>query len=788
MPMTTRLLAALAASLPATMAMAGGFASFTDQTAARLVADGDLGANDDQEKDYAWGDVDQDGDIDLVCVRKEPFTTTGREPNVLFMNEGGVLVDRTAQYASASDATGDQGFLTAINDRDVLLVDLTNDGWLDMVTATTLMDYEPEFVSHPRIYVNLGEVDGVWQGFRYEKDRIPRMHDEASPRFCSVAAGDLTGDGIPDLYFGDYDSGPSQVFDYNNRLLINDGNGYFTDQSNSRMDSEMLLSAFGAASVIVDMNNDGVNDVVKQTSLNPPQHVAITYNNPANEGYFNGYDIIDSAAPYFVNCGDLNGDGRLDMVVTDDGSDTYYLNTGNGGDGMANFSVYTFENSGGFGGNSIIADLNNDGHQDVIITDVDVDISGCSRTTHIYRNLGNAPNVTFNEESVGIPSSMLLGVHDAAVFDLNGDGWLDIVMGRCGGTEIWIQDAPVGLVFSYPDGLPGFIPAGQTFTFRVQLTAVGGGTPQENSASIIYRVDGGKEIEEDLVSVGTNIYEATLPAAECAQAIEFRLQGRLEKGGAYSDPPSGWHEATVGDGTEIVLRDEIEGDVSAWSVVNDDSLSTGAWEQADPNGTLYGTEMAAPEDDATAGSQNVQCFITENGDVGGAVGAADVDGGPTTLVAPTLDLAGTDGIVSYSRWFFDSQSTDSLFTWISADGGNSWTQVDSTGGTDQAWEPVSFRVGAFVEPSDSVVVAFQVVDGEPASVVEAGIDNFQLEKIICDESCYGDVTGDGDVGVADILAIIAAWGSDDAAADVDKNGIVAVGDVLAVISGWGPCV
>ena len=66
------------------------------------------------------------------------------------------------------------------------------------------------------------------------------------PRFCSLAVGDVTGDGHPDLYFGDYDSGSTQIFDFNNRLLINDGNAFFSDQSTQRMSDEMLLSAFGA--------------------------------------------------------------------------------------------------------------------------------------------------------------------------------------------------------------------------------------------------------------------------------------------------------------------------------------------------------------------------------------------------------------------------------------------------------------------------------------------------------------------------------------------------------------
>ena len=38
-----------------------------------------------------------------------PFSTAGRRTNVLLMNEGGVLVDRTALFAQASDVLGDLG-------------------------------------------------------------------------------------------------------------------------------------------------------------------------------------------------------------------------------------------------------------------------------------------------------------------------------------------------------------------------------------------------------------------------------------------------------------------------------------------------------------------------------------------------------------------------------------------------------------------------------------------------------------------------------------------------------
>ena len=66
----------------------GQWVEFNNETSSRLVSNPAVGANDTEEKDYIWGDVDHDGDIDLISVRKTPFTFSGGKANVLFMNEG----------------------------------------------------------------------------------------------------------------------------------------------------------------------------------------------------------------------------------------------------------------------------------------------------------------------------------------------------------------------------------------------------------------------------------------------------------------------------------------------------------------------------------------------------------------------------------------------------------------------------------------------------------------------------------------------------------------------------
>jgi len=773
---------------------AQNWVDFVNETGARLQADPSVSTSDVQEKDYIVGDLDNDGDEDLICVRKQPFTSTGRDINILFMNEGGVLVDRTAQYAAQSDVSGDQGFLTPTNDRDVELVDVNRDGWLDVVTATTLTDNSSKHLSHPRIYINLGEIDGVWQGIRHEDGRIPQMHATAGPRFCSVASGDLDGDGDEDLYFGDYDSGGSQIYDYNNKLLINDGFGFFTDETNARLTSEMRESAFGAASEIFDMNNDDALDIVKQTSLNAPQHIAVTWNNPSNEGFFNGYQIIDQLAPYFVAVGDLNGDGMLDMVVADDGVDSYYLNQGNGSNGQAQFSQRAFNSvTGGFGGDCYVTDLNNDGHADVIITDVDVDISGCGRVTHLLRNRGESPEVTFTREATGIPDSMLTGVHDIGLIDINGDGWTDMVIGRCETTEVWMNQPPTGIVFAWEGGIPSYVSPGESREVQFELQPVGSVDVEPGSGKLYARMKGEAWTELAVEDLGGNEYRGNLPAIECAESVEFYAAGQTVGGTVFTDPggaPGSGYSAIGADGTETLIRLDFEEPATDWTVQNDPSLQTGAWEQVDPLGTLFGTTPSQPEDDATNGADAVMCFITQNGTVGGSSGEADVDGGPTMLISPVVDLDGTDGTISYARWFFDSESEDTVVTEISDDGGASWVFVHETNGTSATWELTSFRVGDYVSPSAEVRIRFVASDDANASVVEAGIDNLQLDIYACDapEPCLGDMDGSGAVDVDDLLLMLAVFGDQtDGPQDLDGDGWITVNDVLIVIGAWGPC-
>jgi hypothetical protein len=503
---------------------------------ALISGDPSVTSADANEKDFATGDFDNDGLDDLVVVRKQPAHTTGARTNVLFMNVGGVLTDSTAAFASTSDVPGDSGFLTPTNDRDVVAVDVDGDGWLDIVTSTTLSPGQPKHISHPRVYINLGEDGGgAWQGFRHEDARIPQLllaGGAASwPRFTAVDAGDVTGDNFPDLYFGDnQNAGGQGGGDMNDRLLVNDGTGYFVDETTARLTVAMSNTDFTTAATIADMNGDGHNDVLRNRGHGGG--TSLIYNDPSNVGFFATTQSIYGGSAYYVSAGDLNQDSKLDVVVSHNGTDRFKTNTGNDANGDViwsanNFVTFVTGGDDGFAGDSHIVDMDNDGWNDVIVTDFDVEVSGCNRRAHIFHNAGGVVGgaITLREEAemagsgwrgaVGLQIADLRGTHDAAFIDLDADGDLDMVLGRCAGMNVWVNQtvtADVGTVFCACT--PGTAPCGN---------AAGAGEGCQNSAGVGALVQGAGSTSvaaDDLSFSGSQIvpnrpallFTGTLPA------------------------------------------------------------------------------------------------------------------------------------------------------------------------------------------------------------------------------------------------------------------------------------
>ncbi|HMN95779.1 MAG TPA: FG-GAP-like repeat-containing protein [Phycisphaerales bacterium] len=834
MRLASVLTAATAVGVCAPMAL-GQWVAYQNETASRLVAPPNLVVNDNIEKDFAYGDFNKNGWVDLVVVRKFPGSIQGGFRNLLLMNEGGVLVDRTDEYAVASDIEGYFGFLDPTNDRDVKAVDVDGDGWLDLITCTTMSDQVNWILGQPRVYMNLGnDANGNWLGFRFEHQRLPQMFSKtgavANPRFCEMAVADFTGDGYPDIFFVDYDTpetsgtvcidlngngstadpgecqqSPPQNpnLDFDNKFVVNHGAanpGYFFDSTNTRFTTSQLASAFGNAALAADLSGNGWDEVVRVNTLTGGQNVAVYRRNQLEGMSWTGpNNIYTGLAPYNIVAGDLNNDGRIDLVVVDDSKDRFMINNTTAANGFATFTTFTINDSlNEFGNQAVLADLDNDGFLDLMIADVDADLPPFCPTTgrraHIYRNTFPTNGINGNMlDEIGqiIPNNMLTATYDFAPIDLNNDGWLDLVIGRCAGIQVWMNIPPVSLSFTYPDGLPGLVDPGVPTDIQVTANIVGGGSIVPGTGLIYVSVDGGPFASSPMTDLGGNQFVATLPAIECGSSVAYYFSGDLSNGPVVNDPPTAPLSAYVTsafDSVEEIFFDGAESGLGGWTVA-DTAVTFGSWIAAAPVGTVLSGNQAAPN----VAFEGTQAFLTGVGVPGGTAGASDLDGGPTILTSPLFDIDGDDAIVSYARWFFCDDvgifGADELRVEVSNNNGANWTVVETTTTNAGQWVVSDFRVSNFVEPSDQMRVRFWVSDNPNNSVTEAGIDAFRIEAYVCDDdpkpTCLADLNSDGVVDGADLGILLGAWGGADA--DLNGDGSTDGADLGILLGAWGNC-
>ena len=266
---------------------------------------------------------------------------------------------------------------------------------------------------------------------------------------------------------------------------------------------------------------------------------------------------------------------------------------------------------------------------------------------------------------------------------------------------------------------------------------------------------------------------------------------RLEIDGDLLTDPFGTATDADGDGTPggdftrsfvfcpgaVVWEDTLEsGD--GWSVQNT-AVTDGAWDPQ-PSVPLGGGDRGDPAGDFDGSGR---CFLTDNAD-----GNSDVDGGPTRLISPPVDVAGiADPWITYARWF-TTDDDDVFSVHASNDGGATWRLAELVA-SSPAWEIGGFRVlDIFPGGADAVVVRFTAVDNPNDSVVEAAVDRLRVMTFDCTSGPVdpADVDGDGTVGITDLLAVLAAWGpcSPPCPADVDGDGGVGITDLLAVLAAW----
>lgn len=274
-----------------------------------------------------------------------------------------------------------QGYGTAVIDYD-------NDGLNDLfITArNTLL----------KLYKNMG--DGTFTNTTF------RAGLRFSGEYYQSCWADINNDGHLDLYLGK--SGNQK-----NQLFLNDGDGTFTNISAS---SGVDHSGKTVANMFSDVDGDGFVDLY----LAIPHEPNVLYK---NNGDLTFTDITEAsgAVDKLIAMGagffdyDNDGDSDLYLVHDTDQANILYENDGTGK--FKDISVSSGTNYAGQGMGVDFGDFNNDGFQDIYITNMWANV--------LYKNNGDGTFEDVTSQAGVGDEGMGWGI---TWFDHNNDGWEDI--------------------------------------------------------------------------------------------------------------------------------------------------------------------------------------------------------------------------------------------------------------------------------------------------------------------------------------------------------------------------
>jgi hypothetical protein len=308
-------------------------------------------------------------------------------------------------------------------------------------------------------------------------------------------------------------------------------------------------------------------------------------------------------------------------------------------------------------------------------------------------------------------------------------------LGRIGLDEITLSYDPetpqVGAItIDLPDGAPDLIPPGVPTDISVEISGSSEALIPGTALLHYSLADGFQTVP--LTPAGADLFTATLPAPLCSESPEYYFSAVGTLSGQIFLPtqaPSEVFSAIVGT-TNVNFADDFESNLG-WTTEILGGATSGQWERGVPvndPGWQYD-----PQSDSDGSGQ---CYLTQN-----AVDNTDVDNGAVRLTSPSLDLTGEGLRIQYDYYLniTNADGTDRLLVEINtADGVGPWTEIavhSTNGGLSWRTQVITAAdlAGLGVTPTAASRVRFTANDGDPQSIVEAGLDAFEVLTTQCNE-------------------------------------------------------